>query len=732
MAQNSELEKLERRWMDNPLGVTFAPLAEAYRRAGEHGRALEVLEVGLAQHPAYVPALIVQARCHLDTGLQGAAEASFRSVLDSDPHNLIALKGLAEICEHGGRPAEAIRFAERLLEADPTHDEARSQLVRLTSLLARPAESAGESVSVVAAAGGHDAAEPVSEPAALLDASEPAEQTPVAEITIETAPEAPVEAGRAPEAVVHPVADLLGLDIERESNPFEELGEALLGAQPPLGAAPDQPFEEMALPDLRTGWGEELDRSAAAGDADPAGHEAVPLELASAVEWAGRETSVAEPDAVSASTDEAPSLLEERDAEPADPQGWAPWGAAPMAPESPAGEELPGSGGPDWSGWAAAEAPSAAEGDAEPHTSPTEEVIVSEGSVPEAPEVDSGHLDAAPGDERTGADADPVSPAWATSADVVPTPPAADRHEREWGVEPPTESADEVEGEAVTEPPGPSDPGAVWGGGGAASTPESPTAEAAAAADLPAPVPMETAQPEAEAVGSTEAAAEPVGTDRAAATDSALDEEPVVAVPEGVEEEAEAGEPTLEIEPELVITETMAEVFLRQGHRALALAVYAQLAERDPTNEGVQAAIAQLKADLEPPAGPTVSAPGASYAAEATGGESVGSFLARVLTAEPPRMAAPILPPAMEPASAGAPTRPAADSLSLSAIFGDDPVRAGAVTMPAGVEPGAEAEPTFDEFFSSGRSLLDPAPSQGLGGEEDLAQFNAWLRGLKR
>ena len=60
MAYTSEIEKLERRWNENPLGLTFAPYAEALRKAGDHTRALELLEIGLAQHPNYVPAHIVQ------------------------------------------------------------------------------------------------------------------------------------------------------------------------------------------------------------------------------------------------------------------------------------------------------------------------------------------------------------------------------------------------------------------------------------------------------------------------------------------------------------------------------------------------------------------------------------------------------------------------------------------------------------------------------------------------
>ena len=38
MAFSSEIEKLERRWQENPLGLTFAPLAEAYRKAGDPAR----------------------------------------------------------------------------------------------------------------------------------------------------------------------------------------------------------------------------------------------------------------------------------------------------------------------------------------------------------------------------------------------------------------------------------------------------------------------------------------------------------------------------------------------------------------------------------------------------------------------------------------------------------------------------------------------------------------------
>ena len=43
MAAPSEIEKLERRFAENPDGRFFAPLADAYRKAGNVDRALELV-----------------------------------------------------------------------------------------------------------------------------------------------------------------------------------------------------------------------------------------------------------------------------------------------------------------------------------------------------------------------------------------------------------------------------------------------------------------------------------------------------------------------------------------------------------------------------------------------------------------------------------------------------------------------------------------------------------------
>ena len=127
----SEIAKLESRWRENRQGLTFAPLAEAYRKMKEPQRALEILGEGLGIHPDYIPASIVLGRCHLDLGDDAAAEDAFNRVLSLDGENVIALKALAEITERHLRFDEAEGLLRQLLAIDRSNEEARAQLVRV-------------------------------------------------------------------------------------------------------------------------------------------------------------------------------------------------------------------------------------------------------------------------------------------------------------------------------------------------------------------------------------------------------------------------------------------------------------------------------------------------------------------------------------------------------------------------------------------------------------------------
>jgi pentatricopeptide repeat protein len=177
----SEIEKLERRYAENPHGLTFAPLAEVHRKIGDVPRALELLTAGLELHPNYIPASIVLGRCHQDQGDLSAAEAAFAHVLRLDDENVIALKSLADINERQERYAEAETWLRRLVAIDRSNEEAREQLERV--------EAARQSGAAKESGAAEDAPAAVLELIELTPESAPVQEEPAA---AETAPP-PVE-----------------------------------------------------------------------------------------------------------------------------------------------------------------------------------------------------------------------------------------------------------------------------------------------------------------------------------------------------------------------------------------------------------------------------------------------------------------------------------------------------------------------------------------------------------
>jgi tetratricopeptide (TPR) repeat protein len=188
----SEIEKLERRYAENPQGLTFAPLAEVHRKNGDTARALDLLRPGLELHPDYIPASIVLGRCHLDLGDLPAAETAFTHVLGLDSENVIALKALADINERLFRFDDAERWLRTLLSVDRSNDEARDQIERVEASRrqAEQASSADPDASLVDAS---LVTEPARESVTVADAS-PSEPSDAPAVT---PPPFPVPAGEA-------------------------------------------------------------------------------------------------------------------------------------------------------------------------------------------------------------------------------------------------------------------------------------------------------------------------------------------------------------------------------------------------------------------------------------------------------------------------------------------------------------------------------------------------------
>jgi tetratricopeptide (TPR) repeat protein len=231
---------------------------------------------------------------------------------------------------------------------------------------------------------------------------------------------------------------------------------------------------------------------------------------------------------------------------------------------------------------------------------------------------------------------------------------------------------------------------------------ESPVPEAAfAAADVEAESPSELAvdvepapddageQPQAEFVTHEESVSDELLVDHALLFEPAMDGETTPSAPEASEPEAELA-PAFDDEESApapvagtpFVTATMAELYLSQGFREQALAVYAQLLAADPSNEALQARVVAL----------TPTEPVADQ------GPNVRDFFARMAARRPGTRAAAAAPPADDDFAPAEPMAERPSTPAYSESVGYDDARQSMV------DAGA---PALDESESEG-SDLDP------------------------
>jgi len=236
-------------------------------------------------------------------------------------------------------------------------------------------------------------------------------------------------------------------------------------------------------------------------------------------------------------------------------------------------------------------------------------------------------------------------------------------------------------------------------------------------------------------------------------------EEAVESASEPVTPEADTEYETSE--PDIVATETMAELYMSQGHRNEALEVYRILLDETPDDHRLKEKVEALESELEGVAAAEESSdaaadsawdevtvsedaePAPNYAASKTGGQPARAFFKDLLASRPTAAAPPeaaSIEDSEEPARdvVGEPTRPADDRLSLSAVFGED-----TSPVPPAVAGTDESEGevtgegfSFDSFFGGDRGdpgRRRPAARRARSDEDeaDLDQFHAWLQGLK-
>ena len=143
MGTSARIDELRKKFDENPRRY-FAPLANEYRKAGDLEQAIFICQEYLPQQPGHMSGHIVYGQALYDSGREEEAKAVFETALSLDPENLIALKHLGDIARASGDTAGARGWYQRVLDADPRNDE-------ITALVASLGPQSGSTPNVAAA-----------------------------------------------------------------------------------------------------------------------------------------------------------------------------------------------------------------------------------------------------------------------------------------------------------------------------------------------------------------------------------------------------------------------------------------------------------------------------------------------------------------------------------------------------------------------------------------------------
>jgi predicted Zn-dependent protease len=118
-----------KKYQDDPTSRVFAPLAEAYRKAGLVTEAIEIAREGLKVHPRFMGGRVALARALFDKKQYQEVVDELSPVVQDIPDNLVAQRLLAESSLILGRIAESLSAYKMLLYFSP-HDTETAQLVQ--------------------------------------------------------------------------------------------------------------------------------------------------------------------------------------------------------------------------------------------------------------------------------------------------------------------------------------------------------------------------------------------------------------------------------------------------------------------------------------------------------------------------------------------------------------------------------------------------------------------------
>jgi tetratricopeptide (TPR) repeat protein len=125
------LAELRERWDADRRSRVFLQLAEEYRRQGQPGDAIGVLEVGLSHNPSSVAGQVALGRCLLELGRFPESRDVLEAVLSRDPTQMVAYRQLIDVHLQLNEVESArtrLGVYEQLNPLDPELDQLRARI----------------------------------------------------------------------------------------------------------------------------------------------------------------------------------------------------------------------------------------------------------------------------------------------------------------------------------------------------------------------------------------------------------------------------------------------------------------------------------------------------------------------------------------------------------------------------------------------------------------------------
>ncbi|MCB0421413.1 MAG: hypothetical protein KDD61_10485 [Bdellovibrionales bacterium] len=130
------IEKYQILYEENPHSKVFAPLADAYRRAGMLEESLDVALQGVKLHPKFAGGQLALARTYIDKNELELAIEHLQKAIECSPENILAISLLAETQLKTRRPKEALSTYKMLLFLSPNNEKALKAVKKLESISA--------------------------------------------------------------------------------------------------------------------------------------------------------------------------------------------------------------------------------------------------------------------------------------------------------------------------------------------------------------------------------------------------------------------------------------------------------------------------------------------------------------------------------------------------------------------------------------------------------------------